>query len=183
MLIGNKVKQLRKQKDMSLTELSEKSGVQLATLSRIENQKMTGTLECHMAVAQALGVDLVQLYQDADRETGKVQVKGGKATTDTFTHNEKSAYEILTSNVLSKKMMPVLVKIEPGGATSEEKNAAGSEKFLFVLDGKISVSVGSESFSLSKNNALYFDAGLAHKIRNQGKTTARVISVVTPAEL
>ena len=39
MYIGEKLHAIRKAKRISLTELSEKSGVQMATLSRIENQK------------------------------------------------------------------------------------------------------------------------------------------------
>ena len=55
MFIGQRIKQLREAQKMTLTELSEKSGVQLATLSRMENMKMTGTLESHIAIAQTLG--------------------------------------------------------------------------------------------------------------------------------
>ena len=44
MLIGKRVKELRKARNMSLSELAKLSGVQIATLSRIENLKMIGTL-------------------------------------------------------------------------------------------------------------------------------------------
>ena len=53
MYIGEKLHAIRKAKRISLTELSEKSGVQMATLSRIENKKMVGTLESHMANCQS----------------------------------------------------------------------------------------------------------------------------------
>ena len=44
MFIGTKIKDLRKTQKMTLTELSQKSGVQLATLSRIEHMKMVKRL-------------------------------------------------------------------------------------------------------------------------------------------
>ncbi|MFA5088120.1 MAG: XRE family transcriptional regulator [Candidatus Omnitrophota bacterium] len=183
MLIGTRLKELRKVHDMSLTELSQKSGVQLATLSRIENLKMTGTLESHTKIAQALAIELTELYKDIETAKPQVEMKTAQSAMDIFTHNEKSSYEILTSNVLSKKMMPILLKIEPGGKTNPEKNQKGAEKFVFILEGKIDIRVGDQTYSLSRNNTLYFDASLDHWLENPGKAMARVICVGTPVAL
>ena len=84
--------------------------------------------------------------------------------------------------------MPLLFKIEPNGKSNTEENPAGSEKFIFVLDGNIEVKVAStklehknsEIYSLKKNNSLYFDAAVKHHIQNIGKTTAKVLCVTTP---
>jgi transcriptional regulator with XRE-family HTH domain len=62
--IGNKIKEVRKQKNIKLIELANSSGIQIATLSRIEHSKMTGTLETHVAIARALAVELYELYKD-----------------------------------------------------------------------------------------------------------------------
>jgi transcriptional regulator with XRE-family HTH domain len=183
MYIGKRVQELRKVRGMSLTELAEKSGVQIATLSRIENMKMTGRLESHMNIARALGVDVTQLYSAIIREESKTAVQTPQSLSDVFVHSEKSSYEILTSNILGKRMMPVLLKIEAGGETNKEQNPAGSEKFVVVLEGKIDVRAGEKSYSLAKYNTLYFDASLEHKFVNAGKTTAKVICVGTPVAL
>lgn len=183
MYIGKRVQELRKVKGMSLTELAEKSGVQIASLSRIENMKMTGTLESHMNIARALGVDVTQLYTAIIKEEDKARVHTSKSVSDVFVHSEKSSYEILTANVLGKRMMPILLKIEPEGRTNMEQNPPGSEKFIFVLEGKIEVHVGEKTYSLSRNHTLYFDASLEHTFVNAGKMTARVICVGTPVAL
>lgn len=62
--IGEKIKAIRKAKKLSLTKLSELSGIQLATLSRIEHDKMTGTLETHARIALVLEISLSELYSD-----------------------------------------------------------------------------------------------------------------------
>ena len=67
MYIGKRLHELRRAKGMSLSQLSQRSGVQIATLSRIEHLKMTGTLQSHMNIARALGVNLGQLYKDIIR--------------------------------------------------------------------------------------------------------------------
>jgi transcriptional regulator with XRE-family HTH domain len=53
MNIGDNIKSQRLKRRLTLTELSLKSGVQLATLSRIENNKMSGTVKSHKSIAQA----------------------------------------------------------------------------------------------------------------------------------
>ena len=171
MYIGKKLRELRHAQNMTLLELSRKSGVQLATLSRIENMKMTSRVESHMAVAKALGVDITQLYADVIKDIQKIDHKTTQAASDVFRHSEKSSYEILTTKVLNKKMMPILLKIEPGGRTNSEQNMIGSEKFIFVLDGKIEAKIGEEIYSLSKNNSLYFDASIKNYFVNEGKST------------
>ena len=185
MLIGKRLKEIREAKNISLTELSKKSGVQLATLSRIENLKMIGTVESHINIARALGVDLTQLYKGIikEKKSADTDTKSPKALTETFSHSDQAYYEILTSNVLSKKMMPILLKIEPKGKTNPEQNQAGAEKFIFVLEGKIEVMVGDKAYPLAKDHAFYFDASLEHYFVNQGSAPAKAICVITPAAL
>jgi len=183
MYIGKRLKELRKSQGMSLTVLAEKSGVQIATLSRIEHMKMTGTIESHMNIAKALGIDITQLYAGIVKEEDKVDVGTARTRTDTFVHSDKSSYEILTSKVLNKKMMPILLKIDPDGRTNKEQNQPGSEKFVYVLEGKVEVMIDKKPYPLSKGHSLYFDASVAHYFVNKGKSTAKVICVGTPVAL
>ena len=183
MYIGKRLRELRMAQGMSLSGLAEKSGVQIATLSRIEHLKMTGTIESHMNIANALDIDITQLYSGIIRKEDRIDLKTSKSKTDVFVHSDKSSYEILTTNVSSKKMMPILLKIESDGRTNKEKIHAGMEKFIFVLEGKIEAKIDKESYSLSKNNTLYFDASLEHCLINKGKTTAKVLCVATPVVL
>ncbi|OGX08335.1 MAG: hypothetical protein A2Z88_01040 [Omnitrophica WOR_2 bacterium GWA2_47_8] len=183
MLIGTRIKQLRKERDMSLTGLSEKSGVQMATLSRIEHLKMVGSLESHLNIAKALGIELSELYRDVEKEQEKVELKKQSAVGEVFMHNEGSSFELLTNNVLVKKMMPTLLKIDPKGQTNIEQNREKSEKFVYVLEGDVEIRVGGKSFQLSRNSSLYFDASLPHQLVNIGKLTAKALCVLTPVEL
>lgn len=183
MFIGKRLKELREAKKMSLTELSKRSGIQIATLSRIENRKMIGTLDSHMSIAKALGVNLPELYADIAPGEKKIDVQTSQSQKDIFLHSDKSSYEILTSKVLSKKMMPTLIKIEPQGKTDTEQNQPGTEKFIFVLEGEIEAKIGSDTYVLARHHSLYFDASLPHYFANSADSVARVISVVTPVAL
>lgn len=186
MLIGKRLKEFREQKNMSLKDLSQKSGVQIATLSRIENLKMTGTINSHLNIAKALGIELVDLYADGQHELSSLasaQITKPQALAESFTYNNLASYEILTSQLFKKKMMPIILRIETNGKTNPEQNPMGSERFLFVLEGEISAYIGKDVYTLKTNSSLYFDASLEYYFENTGKKTAKIISVITPVVL
>lgn len=183
MYIGNKMKELRKIRNMSLTDLAEQSGVQIATLSRIEHNKMVGSLESHIKIAKSLEVDVTYLYSDINREESKMDMHTAGAGSDVFVHSDKSSYEILTSKILSKKMMPVMLKIDPGGQTPAEQNPPGSEKFVYVLEGMVDAVLENETFPLSAGNSMYMDASRRHWFVNKGSILMKALCVTTPMAL
>lgn len=180
MKIGKKLKALRKEKKMTLKELSEKSGVQIATLSRIEHDIMTGTLQSHISICKALGVSLAAFYGEIESEDKSVSLTKRRQEREFFVQPKKSIIEMLTTKISDKKMMPLLVKIQKGGKTHKEENKVGAEKFIYILDGKIRADIGKETYNLSKGDSVYFDASLPHVFHNFGKSEARVLCVLTP---
>ena len=181
MQVGQKIRELRKARNLKLKDLAEQSGVQIATLSRIEHQKMTGTLESHLRVARVLGVDLVELYQGIT--TASPAPNPTASQPESFSYNDKASYEIVTGQIFNKKMLPIVLRVEEGGATSAEQNAPGAEKFIFVLEGQARVHIDDRVHTLKPGDTLYFNAAKVHHIENPGPGVARIISVVTPVQL
>ena len=183
MNIGDMIKNLRKEKGLTLLELSQESGVALATLSRIENNKMTGTLESHMAICGALDLALPELYKHLTPEKYTPEVQTTEERTEVFVHDKRSISEMLVPKVLDKKMMPVMIRLEPRGSTHKEETKRGAEKFIYVLDGKIEAVVGEKTFSLKKGDTLYFESSASHYFKNIGAQEARMICVSSPPVL
>ena len=65
--IGESLRNLRQRRNLSLGELSKISGVQPATLSRMENNKAIGSLKNYMSIANALGLKLSELFVELGR--------------------------------------------------------------------------------------------------------------------
>ena len=181
MKIGKKMKALRKEKKMTLNELSRKSGVQIATLSRMENDMMTGTLKSHIKICETLGVALADFYRDLEYETKTAGLAKRKGLS--LVHSKESAAEILATNLANKKMMPLLLTVRKNGETQKEKNAVGSEKFVYVLEGRIRASIGKEGYNLSRGDSIYFDASVPHELHNIGKAEARALSILSPPSI
>jgi len=70
MSIGNTIKRLRKKKGITLKDMAKLTGIQVATLSRIENDKMEGDLNTYMLIAGGLDLKLSQLFAAIEEDGG-----------------------------------------------------------------------------------------------------------------
>ena len=184
--VGARLRALRTSQHIRLVELAKASGVDAATISRIETGKMSGTLECHIKLATALGAKLTELYAGIEEARVKdaATLQLASQHPDVYVHQAgKSSLTMLTSDILRKKLMPVLIAIEPGGSTHQEEAKVGTEKFLYVLEGLLEARVGEATHVLKRGSSLYLDASVPHRLKNIGRSAAKCLSVVTPPVL
>lgn len=181
MYIGDRIKKLRKEQKISLMELSENSGVQVATLSRIENKKMVGTLESHINIAKVLGIDVTDLYRGISKETSVEPAQSEPI--EIFSNDNSSNVEWLTKDVLKKKMMPTIINIKPKSKTQIEQYKRGTERFAYALKGSYEVVINKKSFSIKKGTSIYFEASAPHQFNNPTKETASILCVTSPSSV
>ena len=184
MELGKKIRLLRKDRGMSLDDLAKKSGLGKATLSRIENDIHSGTLKTHTKICEALGINLKDLYSEIDEKDHEViAIKPSTVEAEVFTYDEKATSVILTQGLSRRNMLPQLLTIEPEGSTTPEENPGGTEKFIFCLEGKVTLSISDKVYSLKKGDALYFRSSFRHQFTNKNGKTAKILSVTSPAVL
>lgn len=185
MELGELVRTLRQAQRLTLAELAKRSGIDQATLSRIETGKMTGTVESHRAIAQAMGLRLAELYAKWEDDRGvrqAVSVQTAPAPEQVTTYAPgKASWQVLTTQVLHKKMLPALLTLEPRGHTQTETLPPGTERFLYVLEGEVAVKLKHQRYPLKARQTAYFDAHLPHQLLNPAGRPARCLSVLTPA--
>ena len=181
--LGQRIKSLRKSRKLTLVEVAKETGIDQATLSRIENGVMIGTLNSHMKIAQALGLNLPDLYVDVLNKIGEAKDKLVRQKLETFSHSSGAVAELLTSNILQKKMMPIALKIKPKGLTETEEYAPGAERFIYVVKGSVVAVIGKDEKRLSPGENLYFNAAAPHHFQNVTKSDCQILSVLTPASL
>ena len=184
MELGKKIRSLRKEKGMSLDELSKVSGLGKATLSRIENNIHSGTLKTHMKICEALGISLKDFYTDIEgAKEGVSSVNSSSPEAEVFRYDEKTTSIILAQGVSKKNMLPQLLVIEPEGKTSLEENPPGTEKFIFCLEGVTQIIIADKNYALKKGETLYFKSSFPHYFKNTSNKRVRILSVTSPTAL
>jgi len=176
--VGEIIKNLRKEKGLTLPVLSEKSGVAMGSLSRIENGKMTGRLESHLRICQVLGIELSDLYKGLPRKVLEVNKK--KMEHVVAIHDKKFSSELLISNSHGKKIIPLIVRIVKLGRTTTDQTKLGIDKFIYVLEGKVELDIGEEKYILTEGDSVYFDSSVSHYFKNMLSSESRLICIVCP---
>jgi len=179
--IGDKIRDLRKARKVTLIELSEKTGVAQATLSRIETGVMLGTVESHQAIAETLGISLGDLYSDIDSRREKIEHT--QPTEQKVEKRGKASIQVLTSSALKKKMLPTLITLESSSELSVQKEEVGVEKFVYCLKGEVEIKLDKASYKIKSKESLYFDASLPHTLKNSASKPAELFSVTSPPKI
>ncbi len=182
--LGERIRSLRKQRNLSLEQVSAKSGVALATLSRIENGKGPGTFRTHRKIAEAFGVSLTDFYRDLQSEEQEALVSESRPEeAESFTYDEKASAVFLARQLSGKQMLPQMILLQPEGRTALEEYPVGTERWVFGLEGNSVARIGEKEYPLAPGEALYFKASMSHRFENRGSAEAKLISVTSPAVL
>ncbi len=181
--LGRKIRELRQAKGWTLAQLSGRSGVALSTLSRIETGSMTGTLESHLAISRAFGIRLSELYADLDPGGSSVELWEARRQKPKVLLGKEQGVLVLTKGPLGKKMLPLLIPLKGGKEFSPEPAKVGVEKFLYLLKGRVEVTIGQRKILLGEEDGVYFQASLPHRLKNLSAKPALILGVSAPPTL
>ncbi|MBL7966531.1 MAG: cupin domain-containing protein [Prolixibacteraceae bacterium] len=181
--VGEKIKQIREMKKVSIEELAERSGMEISLIQKIEQDKNVPSLAPLIKIARALGVRLGTFLDDSD-SYGPVVVRSGKHHKGVrFTSQSSEAREHLNFFSLAfdkagRNMEPFIVEIEPGTKSDYMLSSHEGEEFIYVLEGEVEINYGKETYQLSKGDSIYLDSIVLHNVHAGNKQPARILAVV-----
>jgi transcriptional regulator with XRE-family HTH domain len=176
--IGLHIKELRMRRKLSVRELAARSGISHATISLIERDRTSPSIDTLSAMTDALGTTLVGFFGDIEQSIPYSPFYAMDELIEIGQTNTIS-YRMLGINHPNRHILMLHETYEVGADTGEAFSHK-SQEAGFVLSGEIELTVGTESRVLRKGEAYYFDSQLPHRFRNVGRTKAEIISAVTP---
>ncbi|WP_424933259.1 helix-turn-helix domain-containing protein [Amaricoccus macauensis] len=178
--IGPKVRNLRKEKELSLAELGNHTGLSPGMLSKIETGQLFPTLPTLLRIALVFGVGLDHFFVD-DEEQPKVAVvrraERIRLPDRPDTTNPSYLFESLDFPVMDRRMESYLGTF-PSGAPVTEPHRHDGEELIYVIDGALRVDIDAQSFHLGQGDAMYFDSSLPHAYSAEGAGACTAIVVV-----
>lgn len=181
--IQQKIRDLRKERGLTLRQLAEKAGCTQSYISQIETGLTVPSLSMVGRLAAALKINVVDLFSEISNgeETNWHLPRANRKTINY--PDEKVTSQLLVSRISTKKLEPLISFIEPGGRSdgAERMNhPVGTEEFVLVLNGEIDFAINGKDFHLGEGDTLDFDGTLPHSWENNGQETAEVLFVFTP---
>ncbi len=170
--LGRTVQRLRKAYSLSLSELSEHSGVAKSIISQIERNETNPTLATIWRLAQALDVPIERVLQDRDDSAFIEKISRGD--TPILVSDDGKCKLAVTGWIKTVDWLQCYdFFAESGGALESEAHQRGAVESLSVIQGELQVEVGGEKETVRAGETLRYRADRRHVIRNLGKMPAR----------
>jgi transcriptional regulator with XRE-family HTH domain len=174
--LGRTVARLRKAHNMSLSDLSEQSGVAKSIISQIERNETNPTLATIWRLAQALDVAIDRVLQGSDDEPFIEKSTRGD-TPILVSEDGKCNLAIIGWIKTVEWLQWYMFNAEAGGVLASEPHQHGSVECLSVLEGELEVEVAGVIEQARAGDTLRYRCDRPHVIRNTSGKPARATMV------
>ncbi len=178
--VGLRIKRLRKEKNISLQELSRVSGVSAGMLSQIERDLANPSLRVLTKIQVALETTAGALFPPENTVEPSVldpmfvRRKGKRP----FCELGYLTKELLSDGA-AQRLELMMLHVPPNGSSGAAPLTSPAEKGGLVLAGTILMSVDGVETSLSEGDSFTFDGRLPHSIRNTSGEPVKMLWVVS----
>ncbi len=176
--IGNKIKKLRKKNGLSISLLSEKSGVSTGLISQVERNLVMPSVENLWKIAQALNVNVGYFFEE---NTSHEDLIVRKSDRKIIKFNEGNAiYQQLTPEI-EKDLEFYEITVKSGKESASDFVKHEGVECGVILKGSLDIIIGQDIHHLEEGDSIYFKSSLPHKFVNNGDSDCLSFWVMTPA--
>jgi transcriptional regulator with XRE-family HTH domain len=172
--VGQRLKQLREEQNISMRGLAVKSGLSANALSMIERGKTSPSVSTLHKLSDALGVPITEFFNQQLERQEVVFLKSNERSHIAFMRGN---LEGLGGEQFVGRVSPFLVTLESGASSGLVPMSHTGHEFVFCLRGKLEYRVEKKNYILESGDSLLFAAQLKHSWRSSGGnvTTALII--------
>lgn len=171
--IGPKVRQLRRQKNLSLQQLADRSGVSAAAIHKLERNGMVPTITTLMKLAAALNRP-VSYFVDEDQPDHAIVIRASERK-KVYTSKRGLSLESVSGPYGRFFMAGAIAVVEPGAESGPKPMEHPGEELVHVLDGQLVFEIDGEEHLLKRGDTLHFRTDRPHRWRNPQAKPARAV--------
>ncbi|MCH0538605.1 cupin domain-containing protein [Streptomyces sp. MUM 203J] len=165
--VGPRLKRLRTERGVTLTVLSEATGISRSTLSRLETGQRRPTLELLLPISRAHQVPLDELVGAPEVGDPRVRLKPRRGAAGT------------TVVPLTRQPGPLQTykMVIPAGRSTPEPRTHEGYEWLFVLSGRLRLVLAEHDLVMGPGEAAEFDTRLPHWFGSAGDGPVEMLSL------
>ncbi|MBN2793984.1 MAG: helix-turn-helix transcriptional regulator [Clostridia bacterium] len=176
MNIGEKIKSLRLQNNLTQEDLANRTELSKGFISQLENDLTSPSIATLMDILTGLGTDLQSFFSEA-KDTQIVFTKNDYF--ENVSEEQKLTMKWLVPNAQKNMMEPTLIALAAGGSTIKDQPHDG-EEFGYVLKGAITLYVGKKKYEVKKGESFYYECDQPHYIANESNSSSELLWVSSP---
>ena len=178
MTTGEQIKQQRKRLQMTLMDLSAKTGLSAGYLSQIERDQATLTLVSLKKIAEALNFS-PGVVTSADRPISGGVIRQDEQRVFRMDGSNTLYYDLSNTSDTSLSLGPLIEVLMPGDKREQlELHAHDGEEFGYVLEGVLNLYLDEKEYVLYPGDSFHFHSRIPHELANYSNRLVRVLYVL-----
>ena len=162
--IGKRIKDIRKENNLTINELANRASVSNGLISRIENGRTIPSLPVLLDLIQSLDIDASYFFEGVENRNSAKYLYIPKENQQII-EKEIEAQGFKYMHIFSKSLNSlgfeaVLLTLEPN--SKREKVITDAWEFKYILKGTVKYLIDQEEVILSEGDALYFNGRFPH---------------------
>ena len=177
--IGKRLREVRTERDLSIRDLARISGLNVNTLSMIENGKNSPSLETLQRLSLALEMHIAAFFEDSTPRNKIVHYQASQRPSVAFVHG---MLEDLGAGLSRCGAETYIVTLNPLSNSGDHPVVHTGHETVYCLEGELTYTIEEQSFKLQPGDSLCFEAHLPHRWENMGRKPARALLVLCPSD-
>ncbi|USG62600.1 helix-turn-helix domain-containing protein [Sneathiella marina] len=179
--IGEQIRQLRKAKGLTISDLASRIEKSNGYISQIERSLSGVSISSLQKIAGALDVQISWFFQGqgiAPAEERDLIVRVHNRRVLEF--NPRGITEELLSPTLTGQFEIIRTIFSPGASSGEDARTRADEEAGVLISGSLDIWIGDKQFHLNTGDSFSLPAGGHHRCENNGDVDAEVIWIISP---
>lgn len=177
MHIGEKVREYRRMRRLTLRQLGTAADVSASFLSQLENGRTDASVGTLRRLATALGVAVADLIETGEPAAHRVLRRADRPEAGLGS----GARKFMLTRPPLRHLEVYSAEFEPGGSTGDDPYTHGdAQELVLVLRGRAQVHIGPEVHDLAEGDSVEYATSVPHRLVNPGPEPAEVLWIISP---
>lgn len=175
--IGKRIKEIRKNGNLTISDIAIRASVTAGLISRIENGRTIPSLPVFLKIISALDVEVTDFFSGLPKSNGSNYLVSRKEE-NSIIEKEDDAIGFSYSYIFGKQLNSlgfeaVLLQVHPN--SKREKVVTDAYEFKYILSGACYYIIDNEEVLLKEGDAIFFDGRIPHVPENRSDRTATML--------
>jgi len=178
--IGNKIKEVRKAKGITVQALADRAEVSKGLISQIENNRAIPSLPVLMKVILSLQINLPDFFEELRSVSGEAPVLiVKKSDYRTIQKEADKGFEykrILTRTIAGGSTDIVLLELKKEASRKRLVHTEAFE-YKYIIRGSLKYEIDGKDYLLEEGDSIFFDGRLGHRLSNPGTSDTLMLVI------
>jgi len=163
-LLGERIKEIRKLRGMTLQNLADKTGMSIAFISKLERGLTSPTFSALLEICKGLETDIASLAQPVESPRPLIT----KAERIEMLPKSGEGIKLEFGTQAFRKMKGLWITLQPG--MTDISRGHPEEELGIVIKGSMDVAIGKKKYHMEEGDTLYIESSTPHSLTNRGDT-------------